>query len=580
MLSQLFRRLFFFSIALLLCGWHASFAGIKKTTAAEDLHINKVWILSIGINNYDSVNFRNCETDALSFADFFYNSALKFAKDSSVRKIVLLGRSATRDSIMYYLKYIISNSSIKDCFIFNFSGFSSTYELDERNDQIYFAPYGVRLTHSYKYNVNNKSIDSLKKQMISLTTLQDQIQLIAADNQLFVTEAGPTQNFRKEFVKALLQNSPSIATILNRNRIIIVPNGFGLDDIYGKNKGPLNYFITSLDSSYNIYNLFSDETNEKNAVKAQLYKQEYSDNHFYNYFDIFFQRDYLNELREFSNNGGKTRGTGIEAIETSVVKKYANNKYALIVGADNYKGRDWEKLTNPVFDAKSIAAELDSVYGFKVKLLIDPPMDSIYGSLRDYYNRMDSTDQFLVYFAGHGDYEGVFFNEGFLVCHDSKPLSEDPFRNTYIPFSKLRSMINNMPAKQVMVVLDVCHGGVFDSKLVEKQRGGSDDNALKLSAVNRLNLWSQHRTRIMLSSMGNKAAYDGTAGNHSPFANLFLQILNTKGANTDGIVTNTSIMALLESYSTHSEGTTIKIEPYMDNFGNSDQEGRFVFIPK
>ncbi len=66
-----------------------------------------------------------------------------------------------------------------------------------------------------------------------------------------------------------------------------------------------------------------------------------------------------------------------------------------------------KNLNNPVYDATAVADELKHDYGFEVNLLKDPPMDTIYNSIRQYYQKLQENDQLLIYFAGHGDFDEV-----------------------------------------------------------------------------------------------------------------------------------------------------------------------------
>ncbi|MBK9661314.1 MAG: hypothetical protein IPO68_15680 [Chitinophagaceae bacterium] len=169
---------------------------------------------------------------------------------------LLLGEKATKKAIIDALKDIASKASFDDYFIFNFSGYSTLHTSDSTNFSTYFFPFSNSpLFESVaKKNIPKDVVDS---QLISLRTLQEYIQLIPANNQLFISEAGPSEKFKTEFIKSLMQNSPAVASLLNKNRVIIVPNGFGADDVKCEgnriNKGPINYYITSLDASENIY---------------------------------------------------------------------------------------------------------------------------------------------------------------------------------------------------------------------------------------------------------------------------------------------------------------------------------------
>jgi hypothetical protein len=140
-------------------------------------------------------------------------------------------------------------------------------------------------------------------------------------------------------------------------------------------------------------------------------------------------------------------------------------------------------------------------------------------------------------------------------------------------------MLNNIPSRHVLVLLDVCHGGVFDQKIFEKEkREGLSGILSNKNVLQFLKDKLPLRTRKFLSSVGSEPAFDGKAGRHSPFANLLLQVLRAKGAGSNGIVTLTDIFRVLQTASMN-ETATLKISPAMADFGNVDAFSEFIFIP-
>lgn len=545
--------------------------------------LKKVWILSIGIDNYGEISFRNCQSDARSYVDFFRDQYRKIGKPEDFHSYLLLDKNATKDSILNALKDIGSKASSNDFFIFNFSGVSNLFTSDSIHFSTYFFPYNItgRIYTPKNRDLNDTS--SIYHNLLSLKTLQEYLQLIPATNQLFISEAGPSEKFKTEFIKVLLQNS-EVASILNKNRIIMVPNSFGEDDVVCEKKiqkGPINYFVTSLDTSLNIYDIFS---NNKFTAQTIIYKIKSNQlecaSRYLSYFDVFLEKDFLQQYRELTNVDDEFILRGGKVINQQLKREARLNgrNYALLIGTDNYKGEGWQKLSNPVYDATSLGEVLSKDYGFEVQLLKNPVRDSVYYSLRSYYQKLQPDDHLIVYFAGHGDFDDLFLDDGFIVCNDSHTLSTDPVRNSYIPFSKLKKMINKIPAKQTLLLLDVCHGGVFDEDILG---GKTRDNILEKPNMNVLQFLkekAQYSSRIALSSVGKESAFDGKAGNHSPFMNLLLQVLRAKGQGTNGIVTLNNIYSVLQTASLN-ENEKLKISPHMVRFGG-DALGEFILIPK
>jgi hypothetical protein len=547
-----------------------------------------VWILSIGIDDYGKTKWKNSKSDARSYVDFFKKQYGKTLPNELVNSFfheyVLLDAGATKDAIINAVKDISGKASPNDYFIFNFSGQSNLYTTDSVNYSTYFFPYDVT---GYIYNPANRDTrdsSNVLKNLISLNTLQEYIQLIPANNQLFISEAGPSKKFKTEFIKTLMQNSSLVASILNKNRVIIVPNEAGFDNGFclGKsmNKGPINYFITSLESEYNIYDIFNEDYEAEN-IAYRLKNTAYNCQAFkFEYFDVFFQKKFLQQYKDIFDDGeGQTRGLKPKAKQLKDAVSGNGKQFALVVGTDNYKAKDWNKLVNPVFDATEVAEELRNSYGYDVRLLKDPPMDTIYNAIREYYRTLQPDDQLVIYFAGHGDFDEELLDDGFIVCSDSKSVEADPVRNSYIQHSKLKKMINKIPAKQILVLLDICHGGVFDENVLGgKQRNISSESTTNRNVLQFLRDKSQYKIRRALSSVGKDAAFDGKAGKHSPFANYLLQVLRAKGGGSNGIVTLADIYAVLQAASLN-ETATLKISPHMAGFGDNDPLGEFVLIP-
>ncbi|MGQ0740586.1 MAG: caspase family protein [Bacteroidota bacterium] len=539
------------------------------------------WVLSIGVDEYEGgaiKKFNACESDAVGYNKFFRKQyGLLGLPLSDYHEYLLLGRNATKETILGALKDIAAKAAPNDYFIFCFAGYSQVMTFDSANFNTYFFPYDKKGITSGSLGQFDIPKEEAGIRLISLKMLQEHIQLIQARNQLFISEAGPSETFKPEFIRTMMQNSPAIATMLNINRVIIVPNGFGREaSIPGENKiaGIINHCITRLDSAYNIYDIF--EAGYKSSSIAALLKAkalgwQFSGNV---YFDVFFEKNFLQQYRDiFGDDINKTRGGILTNKEIQKTAGLSGKRHALVIGTDHYKGKGWDNLKNPVYDATEIADILKGDYDYEVLLLKDPPLDSVYAAIRHYYKTLEKNDHLIVYVAGHGDYDKELLDDGFIVCADSKSVEDDPLRNTYIQHTKLKKMINKIRAKQILVMLDICHGGVFDDQVRDNPASRiTNRNILELLRTN-----SDYTVRKVLSSVGLEAAFDGKAGKHSPFAAYLISILNARGG-LEGIVTLTDIHALLQKASLN-ETATLKISPHLAGFGDNNPLGEFILIP-
>lgn len=543
------------------------------------------YMLSVGISDYRGSNiagrngnekgalrFSNCEADAAAYADFFgkqFEQIRDESADKTMKSTLLTSKGATRENILAAINNAISNCKPEDYFIFNFSGYCKPLRDSGGKQVTYFVPY------SDLFDISD-TVD-LKKYSIPLNQLKDLFQLIPANNQLFITEAGSTDDFQKEFIQALIETSPTIASLSNKNRIFLVPRGSGLDKFMcngiSQEHGPLNYCVTSLPDELNIFGLFEGGV-WADAVKFALHKTEVGCDYFRtDYFDIFFEREFISSLRYFlPEDVMKSRGGKFLASDQAALANTISKKYALVVGTNHYEGKPvWSDLDGvPTLDATDIAKELEKNYGFQVKLLLDKPSDSIYEQVLRLSKILQPNDQLILYFAGHGDYDSLLFDDGFIVCTNSRTIKEDPYRNTYIQYSKLSRMINKLPSKQIMMVLDVCFGGTFDERVARNRSRSKGDEYADLAAESYLAEKLKVKTRLYLTSGGKKEVPNGYKGSHSPFAQRFLQCLQTRGG-TGKILTATNF---------HEFVKMLPSGPLLGSFGDDDIGSEFVILAK
>lgn len=244
-------------------------------------------------------------------------------------------------------------------------------------------------------------------------------------------------------------------------------------------------------------------------------------------------------------------------------KKLKRSDYALIVYTNNYD--HWPSLTNPGFDALTIAELLKTTYGFQVDILENPSQELIWTKLKEFAERKyDPLDQVFIFFAGHGHFDEAF-KEGYLVTKESIP--NESGNASYISHNRLRNNINSIPSEHVFLTMDVCFGGTFDDKIANS-RGFSPYQELTQSEFILRKL--AYHTRKYLTSGGKEYVSDGVPGNHSPFASKLIDALKTQGGN-DGILTLSELQVFTEK-STPA--------PWFGKFGNDAQGSEFVFVVK
>jgi hypothetical protein len=550
-----------------LWGFVSESAYRKAPPNSPMLVTGNVFTMSVGISEYPSANglsFRNCVGDAVRYSMFFKEQFDKAGARQKYTDRLLVNDSATKEGILRVINEAISNSGADDYFVFNFSGYCLPLSDSNGKKVTWFVPFGLR---------SISDTNEIKEKGISLTTLKDLLQMIPANKQLFITEAGPTEFFQKEFIQALIETNPSIASLTNKNRVFIIPKTFGLDNFICSGEkieqGPLNYYITKLDASLNMFGLF--ETGKSpDRIRYALTRTEINCNNFRtNYFDIFFERDYLKDLQLFLPEGlALFRGGEMEEEIKKEQKELNVKKYALVIGTDTYSASGWGNLPNALLDARRIAEELRKGFEYNVTLLENKPADSIYEAIRQLSLKLGENDQLFIYVSGHGDFDDKLMDDGFMVCSDSKAKKQDPYRNSYIAYSKLSRMINRLPAKQVLMVLDVCFGGSFDERAVRnKARGDVYDDVASLTYYGEK---MKLKTRLYLSSGGKVAVPDGYAGKHSPFAHRLLQAMQERGG-AQKMLTSSNLYEFVKK---------LPSGPVLGSFGDDDLNTEFILIAK
>ena len=155
---------------------------------------------------------------------------------------------------------------------------------------------------------------------------------------------------------------------------------------------------------------------------------------------------------------------------------------------------------------------------------------------------------------------------GYVVAKNS--LEIDKAKTTYISHSNLRSYVNNISCKHILLGMDVCFGGSLDPA-ISRQRGTPEGDELSLNEFIARKL--SKKTRLYLTSGGKEYVSDGIVGKHSPFASSFLESLQSMGG-ADQILTVNEILPYLEKIKQH--------EPRTGDFGYNEKGSDFIFIAK
>lgn len=222
------------------------------------------------------------------------------------------------------------------------------------------------------------------------------------------------------------------------------------------------------------------------------------------------------------------RATAVAPAEPVGSASFASGKRtALLIATDKYK--EFPTLANPILDAKSLQKALENSYGFETKLVPNPGKDELFQTIAELGKKSyGPADELLIFVAGHGTFDEGVLKDGMLVCTDSR--KTDPSFSSYITYDTLSRILDNLPCRHVLLLMDVCFGGTFDKRVADEQSGTRGDDpysdADTETLLRRSVKWT---TRKMLASGGKEPVSDGRPGQHSPFVRKLLEILEPTG---------------------------------------------------
>ncbi|MDR3626574.1 MAG: caspase family protein [Ignavibacteriaceae bacterium] len=167
---------------------------------------------------------------------------------------------------------------------------------------------------------------------------------------------------------------------------------------------------------------------------------------------------HLKAIDKFGNISIKTFNleNGKVAAQDSVVTgKY----FALIIANQNYHDVNIPDLEFPVKDAKSLEKTLLENYTFNkpdVIFLENPDRAKIIKTLDNLSKKITSSDNFLIFYAGHGVWEADQ-QEGFWL--PSNASSGD--KSEWLSNGNVRDYIRGIKSKHTILIADACFGGAI-----------------------------------------------------------------------------------------------------------------------
>ena len=197
--------------------------------------------------------------------------------------------------------------------------------------------------------------------------------------------------------------------------------------------------------------------------------------------------------------------------------------FALIIGNEDYLYL--EDLTSPHKDALRMKQILEQQYGFSSVLLSDASEKEILNAFDDLYEQIGPNDNLLVFYAGHGNLtesDNQQRKRGYWLPANAAP---DGLVN-WISNSVISDHLDRIRARSVLVIADSCFAGNLASERSSFLLGGMYADLSETSIKQGIS----RRSRIVISSGGERPVLDGIAGDHSIFANSLIQVLESNEA--------------------------------------------------
>lgn len=178
------------------------------------------------------------------------------------------------------------------------------------------------------------------------------------------------------------------------------------------------------------------------------------------------------------------------------------NAYALVIGNAAYAGSG--RLTNPVNDARSIAAKLREL-GFKVTEVMDADRNKLVSALALFSRTASDADLSLLFYAGHGvQITGI--NYMLPVDLNLNDLTQAPLQGI-----SLNDVVDKyLPGKTKLVFLDACR----DNPLMQVASRGVSRGLAPINV--------SEGTLISYATKDGSVAQDGD-GKNSPFTSALLE---------------------------------------------------------
>ncbi len=202
----------------------------------------------------------------------------------------------------------------------------------------------------------------------------------------------------------------------------------------------------------------------------------------------------------------------------------ATRRRALVIGNDGY--RHVPRLANARADAKGIGDALDRL-GFLVTRSTDVNEREFKHVLRQFRAEVQSGDEVVVYFAGHGVQLG---GANYLLPVDIQGDNEDQVRDEALPLQRMLDDLADRRAGFVLAIVDACRDNPFRSST---RSIGGRGLAPTTAATGQMVIFSAGSGQRALDRLG-----PDDRNPHGLFTRVFLREMESPNVTVDRVLRN------------------------------------------
>lgn len=243
--------------------------------------------------------------------------------------------------------------------------------------------------------------------------------------------------------------------------------------------------------------------------------------------------------------------------------------YAIVIGNQDYQSI--EDLQTPRYDAARAARVLADKYGFIVQVLEDANDITMLKAINDLNAVLKPEDNVLIYYAGHGArLQSGRMESGYWLPVNAEAPPSDTF---WVPNEQITGHLGRLPAKRVLVVADSCYAGLLST----------DPSYLFLTkdvaySKEYIQYKLPKRSRLLLSSGGDRPVLDEGSGGNSVFARAFLDELEAN----EGILSSPELFSRIRKRVevAAAKNKFVQQPEFKSIKGAGHEVGDFFFVPR